>query len=399
MATQNAIGSNIPIEITLGGTGAATLTDHGVLIGSGTGAITPLAVGTNGQVLVGSTGADPVFATIASSDGSITFATGAGTLGITGTAAGEAQVGSVELATDAEAIDGTDSVRAIVPTSLKAKLGTQTDHGLLVGSGTTAAITALAVGATGEALIGNTGADPSWSSTLTVTTVNATTFDTNVAAAAVTLSGTTLSADGTDGDIDINITAKGTGQVIIDDLQLTTDLAVTEGGTGASTLTDHGVLVGSGTAAVTALAVGTNGQVLVGSTGADPVFATVASADNSIEVTGGAGTIDLSATGTIAVNNQTGTTYELVSGDRGKIVTCTNAAAITVTIPVNADVPMDIGTNVLISQNGAGTVTLAPEGGVTLSSRGGLLDTAGQYAIVSCTKIDTNVWLVGGDLA
>jgi len=47
MATQNAIGSNIPIEITLGGTGAATLTDHGVLIGSGTGAITPLAVGTS----------------------------------------------------------------------------------------------------------------------------------------------------------------------------------------------------------------------------------------------------------------------------------------------------------------------------------------------------------------
>lgn len=44
-------------------------------------------------------------------------------------------------------------------------------------------------------------------------TVNATTFDTDVAAAAVTLSGTSLAADGTDTNIDINITPKGTGEV------------------------------------------------------------------------------------------------------------------------------------------------------------------------------------------
>lgn len=48
---------------------------------------------------------------------------------------------------------------------------------------------------------------------VTATTVNATTLDTNVAAAGVTLSGTTLSADGTDTNIDINITPKGTGAV------------------------------------------------------------------------------------------------------------------------------------------------------------------------------------------
>lgn len=46
-------------------------------------------------------------------------------------------------------------------------------------------------------------------------TVNATTFDTDVAAAGVTLTGTTLSADGTDADIDINITPKGSGEVNI----------------------------------------------------------------------------------------------------------------------------------------------------------------------------------------
>jgi hypothetical protein len=56
--------------------------------------------------------------------------------------------------------------------------------------------------------------------TLTATTVNATTFDTNVAAAGVTLVGTTLSADGTDANIDINITPKGTGAVALADALL-----------------------------------------------------------------------------------------------------------------------------------------------------------------------------------
>jgi len=105
---------------------------------------------------------------------------------------------------------------------------------------------------------------------ISLTTVTATTFYTDVAAAGLTLSGTTLEADGTDADIDINITAKGTGQVIIDDLQLTTPLEVTEGGTGLATLTDHSVLVGSGTAAITPLAVGATGETIMGSTGADP---------------------------------------------------------------------------------------------------------------------------------
>lgn len=48
---------------------------------------------------------------------------------------------------------------------------------------------------------------------LTSSTVYATTFDTNVTAAGVTLSGTTLSADGTDANINITVTPKGTGRV------------------------------------------------------------------------------------------------------------------------------------------------------------------------------------------
>ena len=58
-------------------------------------------------------------------------------------------------------------------------------------------------------------------------------------------------------------------------LSLDTALTVANGGTGASTLTDGGVLLGSGAGAVTALGQATNGQLVIGSTGADPVLSTL----------------------------------------------------------------------------------------------------------------------------
>lgn len=63
------------VDVANGGTGAASLTDHGVLVGSGTGAVTPLAVGTTGQVLLGATGADPAWTSDPSIAGSVTAAT------------------------------------------------------------------------------------------------------------------------------------------------------------------------------------------------------------------------------------------------------------------------------------------------------------------------------------
>ncbi len=51
--------TDVPVKVSEGGTGVNTLTDHGVLVGSGTDAITPLAVLGIGEVLKGNTGADP----------------------------------------------------------------------------------------------------------------------------------------------------------------------------------------------------------------------------------------------------------------------------------------------------------------------------------------------------
>ena len=80
MATINVINSSDPIEVASGGTGVATLTDNGVLVGSGTSDITALSVGTNGQTLIGSTAADPAMAAVTSTGSTITITPGAGTL-------------------------------------------------------------------------------------------------------------------------------------------------------------------------------------------------------------------------------------------------------------------------------------------------------------------------------
>lgn len=102
---------------------------------------------------------------------------------------------------------------------------------------------------------------------------------------------------------------------LIDTLNLTNDLTVANGGTGASSLTDHGVLVGSGTDAVTALSVGTNGQLLIGSTGADPVFGTLNCAGN-LTCTTGAGTLQIDVDDSYLFNTgDTGSGSYIFTGD------------------------------------------------------------------------------------
>jgi hypothetical protein len=63
-----------------------------------------------------------------------------------------------------------------------------------------------------------------------------------------------------------------------------TDLAVADGGTGASTLTDGGVLLGSGTGAITAMSVLADGEFIVGDGTTDPVAESGATARTSMGV-------------------------------------------------------------------------------------------------------------------
>jgi C4-dicarboxylate-specific signal transduction histidine kinase len=104
------------------------------------------------------------------------------------------------------------------------------------------------------------------------------------------------------------------------------------------------------------------------------------------------------ATAMIAINAQTGTTYTTVLTDDGKLITCSNASAIALTIPPNSSVAYGIGTQINIAQLGAGTVTITAGAGVTLNSAGAKLKTDAQYAVATCVKTDTNTWFVVGNL-
>jgi len=97
-----------------------------------------------------------------------------------------------------------------------------------------------------------------------------------------------------------------------------------------------------------------------------------------------------------AINAQTGTTYEFVAGDVSQFVTFNNASAITVTVPVNADVAIAVGERIDCQQIGAGAVTFTPEGGVTLNAFGSDLTSAGQWAAFQLIKTATDVWSVVG---
>jgi hypothetical protein len=101
---------------------------------------------------------------------------------------------------------------------------------------------------------------------------------------------------------------------------------------------------------------------------------------------------------TIPLNGQTGTSYTLAEGDAGQLVTLTNAAAITLTVPTNATVPFAIGTQITIAQGGAGTVTVAGAATVTVNSADSDLKLRTQWSAATLIKLATNSWILIGDI-
>ncbi len=100
----------------------------------------------------------------------------------------------------------------------------------------------------------------------------------------------------------------------------------------------------------------------------------------------------------VGVNAQTGTTYAPVLADQGKLVTCTNAAAITVTLPQNSTTAFPIGTQIDFVALGAGLITFVAGAGATAVATPSLVTRATNSA-ATAIKISTNGWLVVGDMA
>jgi hypothetical protein len=101
----------------------------------------------------------------------------------------------------------------------------------------------------------------------------------------------------------------------------------------------------------------------------------------------------------LTLNAQTGTTYTTVAGDSGKLVTLSNASAITCTLPPTT---YNIGEQINIVQLGAGQVTFAQGSGVTIRSTGATSTApkiSKQYAAATVIVIGVSEYLVVGALS
>jgi hypothetical protein len=156
---------------------------------------------------------------------------------------------------------------------------------------------------------------------------------------------------------------------------------------------------------------GTSGQILAKNSNTDMDFVWIANDQGDITgVTAGtglsgggtSGAVTLSfdyAVGNQAIENaQTGTTYTLVLTDAGKMVTMTNAASNTLTIPPNSSVAFAVNTRIDLIQYGAGNTTIAAGAGVTILSSGSKLKLNGQYSGASLWKKATDTWVLVGDI-
>jgi len=127
---------------------------------------------------------------------------------------------------------------------------------------------------------------------------------------------------------------------------------------------------------------GTTGQVLAKASGTDMDFTWTEQDDT-----------------TLSFNAQTGASYTLVIADLGKLVTLSNASAITLTIPPSV---FAAGNEIHIQQIGAGQVTLSQGAGVTITSTGATASAPKlrkQYSAATIICTASNTFTVLGDLA
>lgn len=220
-----------------------------------------------------------------------------------------------------------------------------TNHSLFVGRGTNVASTSLGVATNGQIPIGSTGADP-------------------------------VLAAPTNGN---NITwTTGAGS-------LTANLTGT---------TNHAIQLGNASGSLTSLGVATNGQIPIGSTGADPVLATI-TAGTGVSISNGAGSITISASGGGMTWTEVTGTSQSAAVNNGYIAN--NAGLVTITLPST----FAIGDVIRVGGKGAGLWRLSANTGDTIhfgsqdTSAGGSLTATNRYDCVEVVGITANSdWLV-----
>lgn len=131
-----------------------------------------------------------------------------------------------------------------------------------------------------------------------------------------------------------------------------TQLSVANGGTGDTTLTNHGVMIGQGTSAVAVTAAGTAGQPLLsGGASADPAYGTLSVAF------GGTGDATLTAHG-VLIGAGTSAVAATSAGTAGQVLTSNGASAD----------PTFQAPSILYTQIGSTTTVSSPVAAVVFSS-------------------------------
>lgn len=158
---------------------------------------------------------------------------------------------------------------------------------------------------------------------------------------------------------------------------LTVPVTPTNGGTGVSNPTAHTIPVAEGSSNFTFLAL-TNGQLLIGSTGADPVPATPTA--TGATWTTGAGTLALTITGGgIAWTDVTGTSAAMAV-NHGYIAD--NAGLVTLTLPAAAT----IGDVIKITGKGAGGWKIAQNASQFINFGNAAASTTGVGGSIASTN-------------
>jgi len=430
--TLNIGASGVTTSIT-GTTNLSSLTTNGALyLNSNT--ITSSAL-TNGQLLIGSTGTYPRVGSITSNASTISVTNGAGTINIDINTSGVNTMSSLTLTasspTAALAFTGNPALTTSTNSyTIQSNSSLTLQSGSGINLGTSSEANSINIGAQSNAARNINIGTSAYSNTIDLgssTSITAISGSTNfpglsadgvlylngtgtlistpltngqiligstssTPVAATLTAGSGISITNAAGSITIAVNSSGTvtsfqtslsgltpATATTGAITLSGTLGIISGGTGATTFTAGGILLGNGTSAINTLADVATGSVLTsGGVGSNPIwtgFSSSPTANYIVSRDGNANTqINNTLEGYTSITTSGGTTTLTVASTRQQYFTGTNSQ--TVVMPVVTT--LTLGQQFWFFNNSTGTITIQTSGTNTLTTL-----STGQYSIIT----------------